>query len=115
MKKTIKKIIPFGLLAIPFSVGAVSNVNDVFVLAESILGKLAPMLIAVAVVVLLVAILGYIKAGSDEDKKKTYKDLMIYGIISLFVMVSIWGLVAILSGTFNLDNDIPDIDILPGF
>ena len=38
---------------------------------------------------------------------------MIYGIIGLFVMVSLWGLVAILSGTFNLDKDIPDIDLLP--
>lgn len=115
MKTTIKKIIPFGLMAMPFVVGAVSDVNDLFALAESILGKLAPMLVAIAVVILLVAILGYIKAGADEDKKKTYKDLMIYGIIGLFVMVSVWGLVAILSGTFNLNNDIPDVEILPNF
>ena len=115
MKKIIKKVLPFGLLAMPFFAGAVSNVNDVFALAESILGKLAPMLVAVAVVILLIAILGYIKAGGDEEKKKTYKDLMIYGIIGLFVMVSVWGLVAILSGTFNLNNDIPDVNVLPNF
>ena len=42
---------------------------------------------------------------------------MIYGIIGLFVMVSIWGLVAILSGTFDLKNDIPDTvnELLPNF
>ena len=115
MKTTIKKIIPFGFIAMPFVAGAVSNVNDIFALAESILGKLAPMLVAIAVIILLVAILGYIKAGGDEDKKKTYKDLMIYGIIGLFVMVSVWGLVSILSGTFNLNNDIPNVEILPNF
>lgn len=113
MKTTIKKIIPFGLMAMPFMAGAVSDVNDLFALAEGILGKLVPMLIAVAVIILLVAILGYIKAGGDEDKKKTYKDLMIYGIIGLFVMVSIWGLVGILDKTLNLDNTIPDTEILP--
>lgn len=115
MKTTIKKIIPFGLMALPFVAGAVSDVNDLFALAESVLGKLAPMLVAIAVIILLIAILGYIKAGGDEDKKKTYKGLMIYGIIGLFVMVSVWGLVSILSGTFNLNNDIPDVEILPNF
>lgn len=115
MKTTIKKIIPLGLMAMPFVAGAVSDVNDIFALAESILGKLAPMLVAIAVIILLIAILGYIKAGGDEDKKKTYKDLMIYGIIGLFVMVSVWGLVSILSGTFNLNNDIPNVEVLPNF
>jgi uncharacterized membrane protein YidH (DUF202 family) len=113
--KIIKKIIPFGLMAMPFAAGAVESANDVFNLVEDILGKLAPLLIAIAVIILLVAIVNYIRAGEDEEKRGAAKNLMIYGIIGLFVMVSLWGLVAILSGTFNLNNDIPDIDVLPNF
>ena len=113
--KIIKKLIPFGLMAMPFAAGAVESANDVFNLAEDILGKLAPLLIAFAVIILLIAIVNYIRAGEDEEKRGKAKSLMIYGIIGLFVMVSIWGLVAILSGTFNLNNDIPDIDVLPDF
>ena len=42
---------------------------------------------------------------------------MIYSIIGLFVMVSVWGLVAILVRHFQLDNEIPDTvnDLLPNF
>src|SRR3989344_1356391 len=113
--KIIKKIIRFGLLALPFAAGAVESANDLFNLIEEILGKLAPMLVAIAVIVLLVAIINYIRAGEDEEKREKAKSLMIYGIIGLFVMISLWGLVAILSGTFNLDKDIPDIEVLPNF
>ncbi|HLD34256.1 MAG TPA: hypothetical protein VJB62_00175 [Patescibacteria group bacterium] len=115
--KIIKKLIPFGLLALPFAAGAVESANDLFNLVEEILGKLAPMLIAIAVIVLLVAIVNYIRAGEEEEKREKAKSLMIYGIIGLFVMISLWGLVAILSGTFNLDTDIPDTvdELLPNF
>ena len=115
--KIIKKIIPFGLMALPFAAGAVESADDLFNLVEEILGKLAPMLIAIAVIVLLVAIVNYIRAGEEEEKREKAKSLMIYGIIGLFVMVSLWGLVAILSGTFNLSNDIPDTvdELLPNF
>lgn len=113
--KIIKKLFPFGLMAMPFVAGAVESANDIFNLTEDILGKLAPLLIAFAVIILLIAIVNYIRAGEDEEKRGKAKSLMIYGIIGLFVMVSIWGLVAILSGTFNLNNDIPDIDVLPNF
>ena len=30
---------------------------------------------------------------------------MMYGIIGLFVMVSVWGLVALVTKTFNLENN----------
>ena len=113
--KIIKKLIPLGLMAMPFAAGAVNvtSFDSLIVLVNDILGKLVPIFIAIAVIVLLVAIVRYITAGEDEEKRSKAKSLMIYGIIGLFVMISLWGLVAILSGTFNLDKDIPDINLLP--
>ena len=115
--KIIKKLIPFGLLALPFAVGAVESINDLFNLSEEIINKLAPLLIAVAVIILLIGIINYIRAGDDEEKRAKGKNEMTFGIIGRFAMVSIWGLVAILSGTFNLSNDIPDTvnELLPNF
>jgi len=115
--KIIKKLIPFGLLALPFAAGAVESINDLFNLTEDIINKLAPLLIAIAVIILLIGIINYIRAGDDEEKRSKGRNEMIYGIIGLFVMVSIWGLVAILSGTFNLKSDIPDTvnELLPNF
>lgn len=97
----------------PFAAGAVSSIDELITLTEDILQRVVPLLIAIAVVILLVAIVRYITAGEDEEKKKNSKSLIIYAIIGLFVMVSIWGLVNILSGTFNLENDVPDVDVLP--
>ena len=39
---------------------------------------------------------------------------MLWGIVALFVMVSVWGLVNVLKGSFNLDNEnIPVAPAIP--
>lgn len=42
-------------------------------------------------------------SGKDDDKKKG-RDIMVYGVIVLFVMLSIWGIVNILRETFDLTS-----------
>ncbi len=60
------------------------------------------------VVVLLMAgavayvIYGAFQMISSEEKRQSGRDTIVYGVIGLFVMVSVWGLVNILSSTFNL-------------
>ncbi|MDP3902287.1 MAG: pilin [bacterium] len=66
------------------------------------------LLIAIAVLVFIIGVLKYIARGDDEEERKKGRNLMIYGIISLFVMVSVWGLVNILAETFQLENQYPD-------
>lgn len=61
-----------------------------------------PLLIAVAVVVFLYGVVKYITAGGSEEKRAEARMTMIYGIIGLFVMVAIWGLVGILLNTFGI-------------
>ncbi len=50
----------------------------------------------------------------DDDKKKAVGG-MIYSIIALFVMVSIWGIINILQDTFNVQSggsiEPPKVDI----
>lgn len=45
-------------------------------------------------------------AANDEAKKKG-RSFMLYGLIGFFLMVSVWGLVRILTGTLNLNNSQP--------
>jgi hypothetical protein len=45
----------------------------------------------------------YVVAVNDE-KKAAAKDKIIYGIVGLFIMISVWGLVNILVNTFGLNN-----------
>lgn len=73
-----------------------------------------PIIIALAVLVFLWGVLRYVVA-SDEEAKGKGKNMMLWGIVGIFVMVSVWGLVNILQNTFNLEENAPDnIDLLPG-
>ena len=72
-----------------------------------IINAVIPLLIAVAVVLFLYGVVKFITSGGDEEKRKEARNFMLYGIIGLFVMVSVWGLVNILTGTFGLSPNIP--------
>jgi fumarate reductase subunit D len=76
---------------------------------DFVLDPVVSLLIAAAVVVFLWGVVKYITSGDNEEERKKAKDLIIYGIIGLFVMVSVWGLVGLLTGTFDLNDDIPEI------
>jgi hypothetical protein len=47
----------------------------------------------------------FILGANDEEKKGQGKNLMLWGLIGFFVMVSVWGLVNILTGTVSFGNN----------
>lgn len=70
-----------------------------------------PFIFALALVYFLIGVLKYINAGESEEKAKEGRNVMIYGIIALFVMVSVFGIVQILTNTFGFGFLVPQ---LPG-
>lgn len=70
-------------------------------LIDFVIDPLVFLLIAVAVLIFLYGVVKFIGAAGDEAKRKEGKDLIIYGLIGLFVMVSVWGLVNVLVSTFS--------------
>lgn len=76
---------------------------------ENVLTPLVAVILAGAVVYFLVGVVKYInKAGKEEDRE-TGKKMIFYGIIAIFVMISIWGLVHILAATFQFDTSTPAV------
>ncbi len=73
-------------------------------LFTSFLDWAVPVLIACAVVYFLYGVLMYVIMGDDEEKKEKAKSTILYGIVGIFVMVSVYGLVALLKNTFRLDT-----------
>lgn len=61
-----------------------------------------------SIVVLLIAgavlftVWGAFQMIRSEEKRESGRNTVIYGVIGIFVMVSIWGFVNILDSTFNL-------------
>ncbi|MFA7285485.1 MAG: hypothetical protein WC011_01395 [Candidatus Paceibacterota bacterium] len=65
-----------------------------------------PFIFALALVLFLYGVMQYVLNEADEGKREKGKQFMVWGIIALTVMVSVWGLVAILGGTFGLNISI---------
>jgi len=97
----MRKII-LGLTLVPSVSFAASDLNTLLVEDfMNILDPLIVVLIGVAVVLFLYGIIKYVSSGDDEAKRKEAKNYIVYGIVVLFVMVSVWGLVNLLAGTFS--------------
>jgi hypothetical protein len=103
----MKKVIAAAVLALsPFVALAqyrVTNAGTLFDTVSKILNSVIVILISLAVVWLIYGVFKYMIAGDEEEKKKG-KSIVIYGVIALFVMISVWGLVRILVNTFGLEN-----------
>ncbi len=78
-------------------------------ITDDIFQPLIGLIIACGLVVFLWGVVKYVTAGADESKAKEGRNLMVYGIIALTVMVSVWGLVKVLTQTFNLEHNAPEI------
>ncbi|HEU5114709.1 MAG TPA: pilin [Candidatus Paceibacterota bacterium] len=94
-------------LALPlWADAAIQSIWDIFRFIQSLLNTILPLIIAAAVVYFVWGMFQLFLAG-DEEKKDKAKTTIIYGVIAIFVMVSVWGLVNILVNTFGLSNQSP--------
>lgn len=77
------------------------NLSGLFIYAYCVLvGYAIPFLIVLGGVIFMVGVLKYITAGDNEEKRQAGRQIMIFGVIALFVLVSVWGLVRILTQSF---------------
>jgi uncharacterized membrane protein len=108
----------FGIMMASFalpvfaSAATITSLDSIFTFISSTLNTLLPLIIAAAVVYFIYGIAMYVISGSD-DAKEAAKNKIIYGVIGLFVMISVWGLVNILVNTFGLDNTAEALPALP--
>jgi hypothetical protein len=66
----------------------------------SAINQIVYLLIGAAIVVFLWGLLKYIMAGGDAKVTSEARSFMVFGIIALFVMLSVWGLTNLLIRTF---------------
>ena len=76
------------------------------------LNRIIPFLLLLGTVIFLWGIVKYITAGGDEQKTKDARNLMVYGVMGLAVMIAVWGFVYLLLD-FVFDNPNP-VPIIPG-
>lgn len=109
MKKLAYTALAFAtplLVAAQQRVDSIQDAGNWF--TDLITNVAVPVIFALAFIVFIWGVFMYfIAGGHDEERRKKGRELMMYGIIGFFVMVSVWGLVNILVGSVDLNNEGP--------
>ncbi|MEK7170425.1 MAG: pilin [Patescibacteria group bacterium] len=79
---------------------------------QVILDSVVPFIVGLAVFIVIWGIFNYITHAADEEKRAQAKQYIIWGVVGVFCMLSVWGFVNILYNSFTLDLQI-DPDQIP--
>ncbi|MEK7147876.1 MAG: pilin [Patescibacteria group bacterium] len=101
MKKVILAALTFApALALAQGTPNLSNLETLLKSIGRLIDIALPIVVAIGLLVFFWGIVKFIFAG--EEGKKEGRNLMIWGIVGLFVMVSVWGLVRFLGNAVGV-------------
>lgn len=122
--KKIFKIIALSIVSLPIISFAqadpsgslcdgknIGTLGDIFGWATCLISNaIIPLLFSAALAIFIFGVVKFI-GNSDSKEKEKGRDFMIWGIVGLFVMISVWGLVNVLNATFGVRNVIPQLPV----
>ncbi len=109
----MKKLIALLVTLVPVSVFAqLNNIDDVTAKATNIGNTVIVLLISFSVIWIVVSVVRYLIAGGEDQRKEGGKAIL-WGVVGLFVILSIWGLVAILKNSFRTNSDRVPVEQFP--
>lgn len=85
----------------------VTGLFAIIQIIKDLINTLLPVVIALTLLVFIYGIFKMVLSGDDTKGREEARGYIIFGIIALFVMVSVWGLVNILVSTLYLNNTAP--------
>ena len=119
MKKILIYFAVLGALIPQVTYAQVCNLSSVTSLINCITGiitgSIIQLLVALAVVFFLWGAAKFLRNAEDSGKREEGRMFMLYGIIALFVIVSVWGLVGVLANTFGISIGQPQFPGGGGF
>ena len=113
-------LLPFGHVGAQTATQSGSGLNTKAIqsLSDSIVDLVntvvVPLVFALAFIVFIWGVFQvFILGATNEEAKEKGRALMMWGLIGFFVMVSVWGLVRILTGSVGLTNSVPTYPTAP--
>ena len=107
MKKVIYAIMASGAVFTPVLTFAAVNFDELLDLERQLgelIGKVIPIIFALAIIYFFWGVVQYIRGAGDPKKASERKSLMIYGVLAIAVMVSVYGLVTWLQDTLGIST-----------
>jgi hypothetical protein len=99
-----KLALTVGVLAFPLvSFAQLGNVQSIIQQIGNIINMLIPIVFTLALLIFFWGLVKYLW-GKEQDKEAA-KKTMIWGVVALFVMAAVWGLVAFLGSALGIDQN----------
>lgn len=105
----MKKILTILAVSLPAvaSAQAITDINSLTYKLTNIGNVAIQILIAFAVIYIIFNVVRYIMKADKPEDRAPIGQAVLWGIVGLFVILSIWGLVRILTNTFRTDTNAP--------
>ena len=110
MKKIITGATFFAAPMLAFAQGA--NAFSILATLRAFVDKIIPFLIAAGLAWFILGIVQYVIAG-NADKKEEARHKIVQGLIGLFIMLSVWGIIGVFQRTFQVGNTEIDSTNIP--
>ncbi|MGC9605584.1 MAG: Mbov_0395 family pilin-like conjugal transfer protein [Minisyncoccia bacterium] len=106
----MKKLIASLAVLTPSVAFAAQPITDVNSLTQKLTGignTVIGILISLAVIWIIWNVVSFIIHADNPEKRGESGKAILWGVVGLFVILSIWGLVNILTGTFSTNTQAP--------
>ncbi|OHA93672.1 MAG: hypothetical protein A3H52_01755 [Candidatus Zambryskibacteria bacterium RIFCSPLOWO2_02_FULL_39_26] len=108
MKNMIKKISIISSILLPAtSLAALDGLRSFLTTFGGLLNQAITIVFGLAVVYFFWGIGQFVLHAGDQKMRDEGKKKILWGVIALFVMVSIWGIVKFIGDTLGVETDIP--------
>ena len=109
MKRTQLGTYTFLFLALSplFAAAAPVTAGSMIDAAISVLKSFIPILLGLAVLVFFWGLVKFINHADDEKALEEGKQLMVWGMVAIFVMIAFWGIIGWIQSNLGLDVATP--------
>ena len=88
----------------PFAAFAAGGVDNALTKIGNLISQATPIVVALALLAFFWGLVTYIFGSSNDEKRKKGIHIMVWGIIALFVMLSVFGIINALQSTLGVEN-----------
>jgi len=104
LKYNMGKVVTFSILTFLFAplvaYAQAGTVQQLVTIVGGIIASIIPIVIALALLFFFWGLAKFILHADDEAERAKGKNIMVWGIVALFVIVTVWGIIVVLQNTF---------------
>jgi len=104
MKGFLRISIITAALVAPLGAFAATGVSNALTRIGDLITQATPIVVALALLAFFWGLVLYIFGAGDAEKRKKGLAVMIWGVIALFVMLSVFGIIRALQSTLEIDT-----------